>query len=111
MNKAERVSNHPVNGTGRIIVLKKGQFVKSVSITCQRDSANPLLIGWNENASVNDYLLPGDSKPYVPDYGNYLDGNEIRLKFGQIDGTALQSGINRALVTIKFEQQDDIICK
>ena len=108
MNKAERISNHPVNGAGRIIKLAKGQRVKSVSIKCMLDSANPLLIGWNENASVNDYLIPGESQPYKPDTGNYLDGNEIRLRFGQIDGSAMELGVNRALVKVFYEGDENI---
>lgn len=107
MNKGERVGNFPVNRTQNI-TLKVGQRVKSVAITCMPDSANPLLIGWNENASANDYLLPGFSYEIAPDAGNYLDGNEIRLKFGQVDGTANAPGLDRALVKIKYEMNEDI---
>lgn len=108
MNKAEKITIYPVNGAGKIISIKEGDLITSISITCLPDSANPLLIGWNENASVNLYALPGSSYPYKPTPGNYLDGNEIRLKFGQIDGTPLASGVNRAVVTIYYEGKETI---
>lgn len=107
MNKAERVSNQAVNND-KVIKLKKGQRVVSVAITCASISANPVLIGWNENPSSADYLMPGESYGIVPQPGNYLDDNEIRLKFGQVDGSALAAGVNQALIKIKYEGKENI---
>jgi hypothetical protein len=103
--KKEKVTMYAVN-KAQNITFKDGQRVKSISITCADISQNQLLIGWNREASTQDYLNPGEGYVVTPDVGNYLDGNELKMKFGNIGSTNvnnLNPGLNQALVRVTVE--------
>jgi hypothetical protein len=100
--KNEKVVMYPINKDD-IITFDQGQRVKSISITCADLSQNQLLIGWNRDATTQDYLNPGEGYVVTPDVGNYLDGNELRLRFANIGSMSLNPGLNQALVRVTVE--------
>ena len=57
----------------------------SVTITCNSNSGNNALVGWNEPATDKNLLQPGESIPYG-DIRARLDGNKLYIGF-QIGGT------------------------
>lgn len=104
--KVIKILEQQVTAQGDIVTLPPNTV--SVSITCMENSANNLLIGWDENASSKNYLSQGESRGYGP----YLEGQYMgnrALRFAWLDvatGTVL-TGSNQGLVIFSYEVEID----
>lgn len=102
----ERITQYPISGPDQLEFT--GNVLK-VSITCLPNSTYPLIIGWNANAQSTNFLLPGQSKPYVAQLGNTLDFNKLNVAFATLDGTDLDdTQFVGALIEITY--RDKKIC-